>query len=225
MKKICKIKELFLFIISISVIPSVFSYITQFSEEELKTYNKLLNKSVGLNIEIAKYEIRMEKIQFNFKLKIKFKHIKEKNNELYEKVKILKKDVNETEFDKSAIENNMTLLTKDYNLLLKKFIKFYHQYETYETFKSNIFDYFKIFLICLISIVIILLIVLIIVGIIVHKRAPKYHTLHEEVSIKQEIDKLHIEKIDNPNKEGESEERKINQNSMVKVEKEKEIKT
>ena len=159
MKKICKIKKLLLFIISISVIPSVFSYITQFSEEELKTYNKLLNKSVGLNIEIAKYEIRMEKIQFNFKLKIKFKHIKEKNNELYEKVKILKKDV------------------------------------------------------------------LIIVGIIVHKRAPKYHTLHEEVSIKQEIDKLRIEKIDNPNKEGESEERKINQNSMDKVEKEKEIKT
>ena len=223
MKKNNKIRKIFLFIIYISIIPSIFSSITQFTEEELKEYNKLSNTADRLNNGITKYEMRMERIKFNFKLKIKFKHIKEKNIELFEKVEILKKEVNETEFDKNKIENEIVSLSKDYNLLFKRFIKFDYQYNSYEKFKSNIFGYIKIFFICFLTIVIILLIILLIVGIYVHRKAPKYYTLNEEVSIKQEIDKMRINKINNSNKEGESEERRISQNNMDKSEKEKDI--
>ena len=55
MKKNNKIRKIFLFIIYISIIPSIFSSITQFTEEELKEYNKLSNTADRLNNGITKY--------------------------------------------------------------------------------------------------------------------------------------------------------------------------
>ena len=55
MKKNNKIRKIFLFIIYISIIPSIFSSITQFTEEELKEYNKLSNTADRLNNGITKF--------------------------------------------------------------------------------------------------------------------------------------------------------------------------
>ena len=87
-------------------------------------------------------------------------------------------------------------------------------------FKSKIYGYIKIFFVCFFSVIVILLIILIIVAIIIHRKGPKYYTLHEEISVKQDdIKKIPNIKIVNSNLSDKSEERnfKSNNNNNVNV--------
>ena len=226
MQKRNKIINVFLILIYTSLFQSVFSYLTQFNATELFTYNKFLNRTEELNIKIKKYEKAMKNIKFNFKLKNRFRHIKKENSELFKKIKQIKKEVNGTEFDKNKIVKDLILLTNNYNKLIRKFLKFDFQYNSYEKFKSEIYDYIKIFFICFFSVVLILLIILVVVAIIMYRKRPRYFTLHEEVSIKQEIKNVPMNNIASFNKDEKSEERNINRgnNSEIPGGNKKEIK-
>ena len=226
MQKRNKIINVFLILIYTSLFQSVFSYLTQFNSTELFTYNKFLNRTEELNIKIKKYEKAMKNIKFNFKLKNRFRHIKKENSELFKKIKQIKKEVNGTEFDKNKIVKDLILLTNNYNKLIRKFLKFDFQYNSYEKFKSEIYDYIKIFFICFFSVVLILLIILVVVAIIMYRKRPRYFTLHEEVSIKQEIKNVPMNNIASFNKDEKSEERNINRgnNSEIPGGNKKEIK-
>jgi len=213
MQKRNKIINVFLFIMYISLFQSVFPYITQFNKTELLTYNKLLNISAGLNIKIKKYQKKMNDIKFNLKLKSRFRHIKKENSELLKKVKHIKKEVNATEFDKNKISKDLIILSNNYSLLIKKLLKFDFKYKSYEKFKAEIYEYIKIFFICFFSVVFILLVILIVVAVIMYRKRPKYVTLHEEVSIKQEIKGVPNNNIVSFNKDEKSEERNINRDS------------
>jgi biopolymer transport protein ExbB/TolQ len=222
MQKRNKIINVFLILVYTSLFQSVFSYLTQFNATELVTYNKFLNRTEQLNIKIKKYEKAMKNIKFNFKLKNRFRHIKKENSELFKKIKQIKKEVNGTEFDKNKIAKDLILLTNNYNQLIRKFLKFDFKYKSYEKFKSEIYDYIKIFFICFFSVVLILLIILVVVAVIMYRKRPKYSTLHEEVSIKQEIKSVPINNI----VDEKSEERNINRdnNSDIPESNKKEIK-
>ena len=226
MQKRNKIINVFLILIYTSLFQSVFSYLTQFNSTELFIYNKFLNRTEELNIKIKKFEKAMKNIKFNFKLKNRFRHIKKENSELFKKIKQIKKEVNGTEFDKNKIVKDLILLTNNYNKLIRKFLKFDFQYNSYEKFKSEIYDYIKIFFICFFSVVLILLIILVVVAIIMYRKRPRYFTLHEEVSIKQEIKNVPMNNIASFNKDEKSEERNINRgnNSEIPGGNKKEIK-
>ena len=200
----------FFILIFISFFQKVYSNINQFNTTELEYHKKLLNHCEEINKDIKKYEKRMEKIKFNLKLKGKYRQIKKLNKELLKNVKIIKKRINETEFDKIQISQEINIISNDYFLLKKKFNRFDTKYKSYEKFKSNIIGYIKLFFICFFSVVLILLVILIIVGIYMYKKRPKYHTLHEEVTIKPEIKIITNRNVDFFDKSEKSEKRNFN---------------
>ena len=210
MKKRNNILNAFLLIIFINIFPKIFSNATQFNSTELVTYNKLINDYDKINIEIKNYKIKMKKIRLNFKLKSKYRNVSSKNEELKLKIKKLKKKVNETGLNKNEINNEISLLSDEFDLLKEKFDKFVFNYNEYKNFLDKILGYIKIFFTCFFIVVIILLIILIIVGVYVYRRYQRnrYHSLVEEISVKQNLKKLSRTNLSNENDNSDRSENK-----------------
>ena len=210
MKKRNNILNVFFLLIFINLFQGIFSDIVQFNSTELDTYNKLINSYDTINIEIKKYELKMEKIRLNFKLKSKYRDVKSKNEELEPKINKIKKKVNETLFNKNEINEEINLLSDEFDTLKEKFDKFVFKYKEYKKIIDKIVGYIKIFLYCFFTVLIILLIILIIVGIYVYRRYKrnKYRPLIEEISIQQNVNRL--KKL--PNNDQEKSDRSENKN-------------
>ena len=211
MKKRNNIINIFSIIIFISIFPFIISNITQFNSIELETYDKFINNYNKIDRDIKIYEIKMKKIRINFKLRSKFRKIKKLNAQLSSKIITIQKIVNSTDFNKKEVSKEINTLSNDLDILTNKFITFQNKYKSYQAFKANILAYIKIFFICFFSVIIIMLIALIIVGIIVYRKRDKYYTLHEEISVKQEIKNVHDIKNLSFGKNDKSEERKFRQ--------------
>ena len=220
MKKRNKIINVFSILLFISLIQNILSDITQFNSTELEAYINFINKYDTINKDIKKYEKKMKKIRINFKLRNKYRDLKRLNEQIENKILNLQKKINETEFNKNTVSKDINKLLNEVNLLSKKYSRFEYKYKSYDEFKSKIYGYIKIFFVCFFSVVAILLIILIIVAIIMHRKGPKYYTLHEEISVKQDdIKKIPNIKIVNSNLSDKSEERnfKSNNNNNVNV--------
>ena len=137
------------------------------------------------------------------------------NTQLGAKILAIQKIVNITDFNKKEVSKEINTLSNDLNILTNKFNTFHNKYKSYQAFKANIISYIKIFFICFFSIILIMLIALIIVGIIVYRKKDKYYTLHEEISIKQDIKKVHDIKNISFGKNDKSEERKFREDKAT----------
>jgi hypothetical protein len=189
MQKRNNILNVFFLFIFINSFQKIFSDIAQFNSTELYTYNKLINNFVAINIGLKKYELKIEKIRLNWKLKSKYRDIKTKFEELEPKINQIKRKVNETLFNKNIINYEINSLSDEYDSLKEKFVKFVFKYNEYKKILDKILGYIKIFFFCFFTILIILIIILIIVSIYVYRRYKRnrYHTLIEEISVQQNI--------------------------------------
>lgn len=209
MKKRNNIINVLCLLIFINLFHQIVSDLTQFNSTELDIYNKLISDYDKINTLISQYKTKMQSIKLNLKLKSKYRNLKSRNEQLEQKISNIKKTVNGIIFNTNKIIEEINLLSNELDLLKEKFDDFVFSYNEYRNIIGEILGFIKIFFICFSSLVIVLLIILIIVGIYVYRRyrRNKYHTLIEEVSVKQErkFPKINFAIHDNNEKSDRSE--------------------
>ena len=195
MRKRNKILNLLCIIIFLSNITKSFSQLNKANLTEMEIFNKSIIKYELIKNHLKTMEIKMKNIQFNLKLKLMFKSLKELNKTIGKNVTQLQKKFKDKRNDINKLNKEINSLDIGMNLLENKTIHFMKKYNYYDNIKSELISYIKIFFICFFSVVFVLLIILIIVGIIQYKKRKKYMVLHEEVSLNLErktFDKEHV---------------------------------
>ena len=186
----------FLLILSIIILLTLPSKILSQKIQEQLSERKLLDNCLyKYNQTIFKYEQilpELQKIKFNFIVKIQFSKLKNLNNRINKEISEIQEKMNENEYEKNKIISEIQKLNENLENFEKKYNQTFISYNKCQKAKKAISKFFKIFFISLFVGIAIYAIFIFVATFIVIKKQRKYYELKEEVTLEQGKEEFHF---------------------------------
>ena len=187
-------------------------------ESEFALFNQSMSKFNNTKKQFDDMSNKMKNINYNIILKIRYKELERSYKTVETKFVEIQKELNETNYEKEKVRNNIKLLDSDIHTFEKKYKATRSLYFEFERTKAYLLHFLKIFFICLFVAVIIIMAIVGIVSFFVVRNQRRYYKLQEEYSFntdQKELDKDSINTNDiNPKPKEEQNE---SRNSKIKI--------
>ena len=162
---------------------------------------------------------KMKNINYNIILKIRYKDLERCYKTVETKFGEIQKELNETNYEKEKVRNNIKLLDNDIHTFEIKYKATRSLYFKYEMTKAYLLYFLKMLFICLFVAVIIIMAIIGIVSFFVVRNQRRYYKLQEEYSIN--TDQKELNKESNGNNDDintmSKEEQTDSRNAKIKV--------
>ena len=166
-------------------------------ESEYALFNQSMIKFNNTKKQFDDMSNKMKGINYNIILKIRYKELERFYKTVEIKFGEIQKELNETNYEKEKVRNNIKLLDSDIHTFEKKYKATRSTYFEFERTKAYFLHFLKIFFICLFTAVIIIMAIIGIVSFFVVRNQRRYYKLEEEYSFNTEQKELNKESTDN----------------------------
>lgn len=185
---------------------------------EIELFNLSIYKYNDTKREFEYMTNKMKNIDYNILLKIRFKELERCYKTVKTKFGEIQKELNEPNYDKENVKNNIKLLDSDFHVFDKKYKATRSLYFEFERTKAYLYHFFKIFFICLFVAVIIIMAIVGIVSFFVIRSQRRYYKLQEEYSFNTDQKDLNKSPTDSSDINSKpKEEQTDSRNSKIKI--------
>ena len=147
-----------------------------------KLFKELLDKFNQTSIIFQNITKKMERIKYNFILKIKYKYLVTKNKNIEKKINDIKEYFNTNKLEESNLMKEIYNLNEHFGSYIKSCYKTINLYNSFENLKELAINLIKIFFFIFIIVLIFAIIISGIIYIYRYRKRKSYEILREEFS-------------------------------------------
>ena len=147
-----------------------------------KLFKELLDKFNQTSIIFHNITKKMERIKYNFILKIKYKYLETKNKNIEKKINDIKEYFNTNKLEESNLMKEIYNLNEHFGSYIKSCYKTINLYNSFENLKELAINLIKIFFFIFIIVLIFAIIISGIIYIYRYRKRKSYEILREEFS-------------------------------------------
>ena len=147
-----------------------------------KLFKELLDKFNQTSIIFQNITKKMERIKYNFILKIKYKYLETKNKNIEKKINDIKEYFNTNKLEESNLMKEIYNLNEHFGSYIKSCYKTINLYNSFENLKELAINLIKIFFFIFIIVLIFAIIISGIIYIYRYRKRKSYEILREEFS-------------------------------------------
>ena len=147
-----------------------------------KLFKELLDKFNQTSIIFHNITKKMERIKYNFILKIKYKYLVTKNKNIEKKINDIKEYFNTNKLEESNLMKEIYNLNEHFGSYIKSCYKTINLYNSFENLKELAINLIKIFFFIFIIVLIFAIIISGIIYIYRYRKRKSYEILREEFS-------------------------------------------